>query len=152
MKYKEYYKEQLEKGLEYQDYVAEQLYSIGLPLFNYSSRKFQIEYGENKLGVEIKYDMKFETTRNLWIEISEKSNPSNNQYCLSGIYRKDNSWLYIIGNYKEIYIFPKVFLQKLHRANKYRIIENNTKTSRGFLLPRNDAEKYAAKILKDLKR
>jgi len=148
MKYNDYYKEQLQKGLEYQDFVAEKLYSIGLPLFNYSSKKYQVELGENKLGVEIKHDMKFEETGNFWIEISEKSHPDRKEYFKSGINRADNTWLYVIGNYNEIFIFSKQFLLKLHEANRYKIIENKSKTSCGFLFPREDAEKYAAKIIK----
>jgi len=148
IRYKDYYKDQLKSGLEYQDFVAEQLYSIGLPLFNYASKKYQIERGENKLGVEIKHDMKFQKTGNFWIEISEKANPNRKEYFESGINRSDNTWLYVIGNYKEIFIFSKEFLKKLAQTGKYKMLENNTKTSEGFLLPRSDAEKYAAKIIR----
>jgi hypothetical protein len=145
--YRDYYKDQLTGALEYQDFVAEQLYSVGLPLFNYASKKYQIERGENKLGVEIKHDKKFRTTGNFWIEISEKSRPDKKDYFTSGIHRSDNTWLYVIGDYEEIFIFAKEFLKKLHASGKYKIIENGTRTSRGFLLPRSDAEKYAAKIV-----
>ena len=59
----------------------------------------------------------------------------------------DNTWLYIIGNYETIFIFSKRLLQSLSRTGKYKHLENGTKTSVGFLLPKQDAEKYAAKIL-----
>jgi len=143
--YDRIYKERLRTGLEYQDFVAEQLYKIGLPIFNYASKKYQIECGENKLGVEIKYDAKFASTGNLYIELQEKTNPQNSNYIDSGINRNDNSWLYIIGNYNTIYIFSKRLLNQI--ASKYKSIENNTKTSIGFLLPKLDAEKYAARII-----
>jgi hypothetical protein len=146
--YKDYYREQLASGLEYQDFVAEQLYSVGLPLFNYASKKYQVERGENKLGVEIKHDKKLRTTGNLWIEINEKSDPCKKAYVVSGINRSDNTWLYIIGDYQEIFIFSKKLLKQLISAKKYKTLENGTKTSIGFLLPRCDAEKYAAKIIK----
>lgn len=146
--YNQYYNQQLTDGLEYQDFVAEQLYSIGLPLFNFSSKKYQIEHGENKLGIEIKNDRQFRKTGNFWIEISEKSNPSKAQYYPSGIYRCDNTWLYIIGDYNEIFIFSKALLRQLYNTGKYKTLENNTKTSQGFLLNRLDAERNAAKVIR----
>lgn len=146
--YRIYYREQLSCALEYQDFVAEQLYSIGLPLFNYASKKYQVERGENKLGVEIKHDKQFRTTGNFWIEVSEKSHPNRKEYFPSGINRSDNTWLYVIGDYNEIFIFSKSFLLKISKTKHYKIIPNKTGTSLGFLFPRCDAEKYAAKIIR----
>ena len=81
----EYYKDKLKSGLYYQDFVMEKLYEIGLPLISYSSKEFQVMLGENKAGIEIKNDTKYSTTGNLYIEIAEKSNPSNVDYIPSGI-------------------------------------------------------------------
>jgi hypothetical protein len=136
----EYYKSQLESGLFYQDFVVEKLYDHGLPLINYGSKEYQKIIGENKAGFEIKYDKMFRKTGNFWIEIAEKSNPNNPNYVESGIMRKDNSWLYIIGDLKEIYVFSKKQLQKT--VPKFQVIENNMKTSRGILLPLAFAEQY----------
>ncbi len=146
MSHKDYYNKQLKDGLEYQDFVAEILYSFGLPLFNYASKKYQFEHGENKLGVEIKYDKKFKDTGNLWIEIEEKSDPQNKHYFPSGIYRNDNTWLYVIGNYEVFFIFCKKRLKQLSKRGHYKILENNMKTSQGFLLSRKDAEYFSSKI------
>lgn len=147
MNYSEYYNKSLADGQEYQDFVAEQLYKIGLPLFNYASKKYQFKYGENKLGVEIKYDKIHKATGRVWIEVSEKSNPRNKEYVKSGIYRNDNTWLYVIGDYSVIYIFSKKLLRQLAESSKYKIRENSTKTSEGFLLPLADVIKYTAKII-----
>lgn len=147
MNYKQYYSQQLSDGLEYQDFVAEQLYHIGLPLFNYASKKFQQEMGENKLGVEIKLQKRFAETGNLWIEIAEKSDPANYSYIASGIFRNDNTWLFVTGDTSVIYIFAKTFLKKLVECGKFKIIENKTKTSKGILMCKTDADKYAAKII-----
>jgi len=144
-----YYEEKLVEGLEYQDFVAEKLYHFGLPLFNYASKKYQIEYGENKLGVEIKFDQKFEKTRNLYIETAEKTRPEIENYSPSGIYRNDNTWLYVQGNKKIFFIFSKKFLRQLFETGKYKEIEIGMKTSKGFLMPNADAEKYSAKIWKN---
>lgn len=145
MKYRDYYKEKLEQGLIFQDYVGELLYSLGIPIICYGSKKYQIERGENKLGIEIKFDDKYEETGNLYIEIAEKSHPSIREYFPSGIYRDDNTWLYAIGNYTEVFLFSKTMLKLIE--NRYRHLENNTKTSKGFLIPSEDAHKFAIRVL-----
>jgi len=140
------YEKKLEQGLHYQDFVIEELYKIGLPLISYSSKEYQNLIGENKAGIEIKNDTKFETTGNFYIEVSEKSNAKNKDFIKSGIFRNDNTWLYVIGDRKKIYIFSKKHLQYLYNQKKYKQVE--IPTSRGFLLPVSDAEKlYAIKII-----
>lgn len=143
--YNNYYKEQLKEGQEYQDFVGDILYSHGIPIISYGSKKYQIERGENKIGIEIKYDKKFKDTGNLYIELKEKSNPKNENYINSGINRDDNTWLYVIGDYKTIFVFGKKMLYYL--SKKYKEIENNTKTSKGFLLPIADAKNYCEKLI-----
>ena len=46
-----YYNKQLEKALEFQDFVADKLYNIGIPLNCYSSKKYQYEKGESRSGI-----------------------------------------------------------------------------------------------------
>ena len=71
-----YYRDSLEKGLEYQDYVCKLLLSeLAIPLSVMSSRKYQLSVGENLQGIEIKFDDKLKQTGNIYIEISEKSHP-----------------------------------------------------------------------------
>ena len=141
----EYYKEKLKQGLHFQDFVVEELYKIGLPIISYSSKEFQTLIGENKAGIEIKNDTNYTKTNNLYIEIAEKSNANNPVYIPSGIYRNDNTWLYLIGDYKKIFVFGKSLLLQLHKINKYKQIE--IPTSKGYLLPLADAEKYAIRII-----
>jgi hypothetical protein len=138
-----YYEEKLQQGLYYQDFVIEQLYKIGLPLISYSSKEFQNRIGENKAGIEIKNDQKFRQTNNFYIEVSEKSNANNLQYVKSGIYRNDNTWLYLIGDFKSIYIFSKKQLILLYEKKIFRKVE--TPTSIGYLLPLKNSEKYCIK-------
>lgn len=140
------YKEMLEKGLTYQDFVVEQLYNIGLPIISYSSKKYQHMIGENKCGFEIKFDDRMKTTGNIYIEIAEKSNASNREYFPSGIYRNDNTWLYIIGNYEVVYLFSKKHLRMIYedknRLDIFRRVQ--TQTSQGFLVPMKYAEEKLA--------
>ena len=138
----EYYKEKFEAGLEYQDWLCDFLLKhYGIFLGQYSSRKYQQKKGETQAGYEIKHDMQMETTRNVFIEISEKSNDNIKNWTPSGIYREDNCWIYVIGNYKEILIFSKSQLQKVVESEnllkshgmKYKEIKMGT--SKGYTLP-----------------
>lgn len=144
MNYKTYYFEKLEEGLEYQDFITELLIKeIGISLSTFSSKNYQNKIGENRQGFEIKFDNKMLDTGNIYIEVKEKSNPNNENYVNSGIYRNDNTWLYLIGNYQTVYIFGKSHLKLMYEIKKYR--EVKTKTSIGFLLPILDANKYCLK-------
>lgn len=136
----EYYKEKLEQGLHFQDYVVELLYENGLPIISYSSKQYQNMIGENKAGLEIKNDENFRKTGNLYIETAEKSNANNKNFVPSGIYRNDNTWLYLIGDRNKIFVLSKKQLRILHQSGKYREVEIST--SQGFLLPVVDAEKH----------
>jgi len=142
-----YYKECFEKGLEYQDFVADMLadkYSILLT--SYSSERYQLAVGENRQGIEIKFDDQFKNTGNLYIEFAEKRNGDNEKYVDSGIMREDNSWLYLIGDYNNIYIFGINFLKRMYISKKYKEVE--TPTSKGFLINKETADKWATNIIK----
>ena len=135
-----YYQEKLQQGLEYQDFALEQINKMnGMPIFQgaYSSRKYQNQKGESPSGLEIKFDNKFKDTGNLYIEIAEKSDPSNIEFIESGVMRKDNSWLYLIGDYKEAFLFLKktliFFCTRFAKYKELRYCE--TKTSKGVLFP-----------------
>jgi hypothetical protein len=136
--YKEYYDTKLEEGLQFQDKVTEELYQRGIIVVGYASQKYQNSHGENMIGAEIKRDGMFRDTGNLYIETAEKSDPNNAVYIPSGIYRKDNSWLFVIGDEKTIYIFSTKYLQML----EYKFVKKIKDTSKGFLIPLKDADKY----------
>lgn len=136
----DYYQKKLEEGLTYQDFVMEKLYEVGIPLISYSSKKYQVERGENKAGIEIKNDQRFRETGNFYIELAEKSWEGSKKYVSSGIQRDDNTWLYVIGDYETIFIFGKRQLQCM--ANKFRQVQ--TPTSIGYLLPVDYAKQFLA--------
>lgn len=143
-KYKSYYNECLEKGLEYQDFVTGVLLKeVGIPLSSLSSKQYQYSVGENLQGIEIKFDDLYKDTGNLYIEVKEKAHPNNPKYVNSGIYRNDNSWIYLIGNYEEIFIFGKSHLRLMYEKANYKEIIKPT--SIGFLLNKEDAKKYCLK-------
>ena len=132
----DYYKSKLEQGLEYQDFISDELRKLGIFAGIYSSRKFQIEKGESSVGIEIKYDMKFRKTGNLYIEIAEKSDQKLTEYTPSGVMRNDNSWLYVIGDYNEAFIFSTAQLRDICSKNVMKFVQ--TPTSRGYLFPLSD--------------
>jgi len=142
--YSENYYNQLQEGQKFQDYCAYVLQTkLSIGVINFQSKEYQFKFGENMQGVEFKFDNLFQNTGNLWIEVEERTNPDLN-YSNSGILRKDNSWLYCIGDYRVLYIFSKKFLANLYNSKRYEVIENNLMTSKGFLLPKTDADKYSA--------
>lgn len=141
--YQNNYKIQLEEGQKFQDYCAYLLQKkLNIGVVNFQTKDWQYKLGENMQGIEFKFDSIFDSTGNLWIEIQERHDPDS-PYVDSGILRQDNSWLYCIGNYDLFYIFSKKFLVSLYNSKRYEVRENKVKTSRGFLLPKSDAEKYS---------
>lgn len=140
----EYYKDKLEKGLEYQDFVCDQLrIKEGWFIGCYSSRKYQQEKGESMSGIEIKYDMRLSETGNVYIEVAEKSRPDLPEYTASGVFRKDNTWLYLIGDYRQAFIFGKSMMRNLYMNEKQKkawgCVDRQTPTSKGFTIPAKNA-------------
>jgi hypothetical protein len=144
--YQVYRQNMTEAGLVYQDFVSDLLDRvIGLRVAVYGSKFYQYQKGESRTGVEIKFDQKYADTGNLYIETDEKAIPRHGDYARSGIWRGDNTKLFVIGNYEEIFVFPLHRLQSLCRSGHYR--EVRTPTSIGFLLPAADARPNAVWIL-----
>ena len=140
-------KNSFQSGLEFQDFVCTVLMREGIVLQNLGSKLYQLQVGESLWGFEIKLDRQFLETGRLSIELAEKSCSDMPGWTPSGIYRSDNTWLYIQGNYDRIYIFPKRFLVSLHKTGRYQIGESpkDRPTVRKYYLPLIEAEKYCAR-------
>lgn len=139
-----YYAEQLEKAAKFQDFVVDQLREQrGIVVSVYSSMDYQYNKGESAQRIEIKYDKRLEETRNIYFETAEKSSAGNEDYVKSGIFRDDNTVLFMIGNYTELFVFAKRHLKNMYRyydanpgeakADGVRMVE--TPTSRGMCVP-----------------
>lgn len=136
-------------GLEFQDFVCESLSKYGIILQNLASRKYQYTVGENLQGFEIKLDQRCTETNRLSIEVAERSrNDSSLTWSDSGIMRKDNSWLYIQGNRKILFIFTKVGLVAWYRMRvRPEDVSEKYGTIKTFYLPMEIARERAAKII-----
>lgn len=137
----------VQAGMEFQDFVADQLFRFGIALTAFMSRKYQYERGENLQGIEIKLDDRWHETGRLSIEIAERSD-AQSMWVNSGIYRNDNTWLYVQGNQAGFFIFPRKFLRHMFEKNGYPTEEKpkGKPTIRTFYLPVAHAEIYAALV------
>lgn len=134
-------------GLEFQDFVCTQLAQRGVVLQNLSSKKYQFEVGENLQGFEIKLDERCTDTKRLSIEVAEKTrNDPELQWTPSGILRDDNSWLYIQGNRRILFVFAKRWLLNYYNAKQPTVYEKFG-TVKTFYLPFEIARRHAAKVL-----
>lgn len=131
----------LDVGAQFLDFVMIQLRDYGLYLQPMTSRKNQYEIGESLNGWEVKLDNRFTDTGRLSIEIAEKTRADNPVWIPSGIYRSDNTYLYIQGNYEYFYLFPKKYLVFLHETKRYQVDERHP-TVKKFYLPIAHADKY----------
>jgi hypothetical protein len=134
-------------GREFQDLVAQtMLEQLGIPLQIYTSQAYQFKNGESRQGFEIKFDKKLSQTGNLYIETMETDN-TGLVWIPSGVYRDDNSWAYIQGNFDVLYIFDKKMLKRYCEVNQAKWLTCNKGTSRGLLLPQDRASRMAMVIL-----
>jgi len=142
------YRQNFIKGAEYQDFIMERLYEQGIVLASYSSKKYQVKYGENKAGIEIKFDGRMKETGNVYFEISEKSDPHNLEFIASGIFRNDNTWLYVIGDYEVAYVCGESHLRLIYEREtgkkKTSAEIKETPTSKGMILPQKYVEERLA--------
>lgn len=137
-------------GEQYQDIITEQLYKIGINLNGYASAKFQFSKGENMAGVEIKHDSKIRETGRIYIECSALAK-NGIDFVSGGIMKRDKSWLYVVGDERQCFIFSKPQLQMLYRKlqqqpelwkEKYGVFQCfhsdsyvGKVTSKGFVIP-----------------
>ena len=131
----------------YEDFVYSLLQRrCGLTVVNYRSAEWQGRVGENSGGIEIKFNKKYDETGNLWIEFYRKSTSSQADYTGSSLVKYQTCWLFVTGTYKTVFVFTKSRLED-ERQKRNTLIENKSKTSQGFLLPGEDAERLAELVI-----
>ncbi len=127
--------ELLEEALQYQDFISLQLMNkLGWCLNQFTSYKYQTQFGESLSRIEIKNDKQMASTDNIYVELAEKA--SNGLFVASGIKRQDNTLLWLIGDYKTAYVFVKKQLSYLcDNYEKYGFKKVQTDTSIGIVIP-----------------
>lgn len=133
-------------GVEYQDFIVEQLARRGLIVQVFASKRYQFDRGESFTGAEIKLDRRCTETGRLSIEVAEKARADVADWSPSGILRNDNAWLYMQGNHEIVFVFAKNWLRRFYWQRKPRV-EEKRGTVRSFYLSLDDAKTYAAKWL-----
>ena len=139
----------LEEAWKYQDFITEQLLKIGISVNAYQSVYYQLEHGESASGIEIKNDKQMAKTGNVYIEFRQTT-LRGSQNKDSGINQKDDSWLYVIGDFNKFFVFGKNQLRSLlNKVQKkpsyywdnykirvsYHKNENGEITSYGLVIP-----------------
>jgi len=142
------YEENLRLGKEYEQFVTEKLQAVlGWTLTRFHTKWTQLR-GENKEGIEIKYDRLMQKFKRIYIEVAEKTNSSNTKFAPSGIMRDDNSKMLVIGDYDKAYIFDIIDLRLMYKKRpKWLYYPQPTKTSMGFCIPLSQARKLAAYVV-----
>lgn len=140
--------QELESTLKYQDFAEGVLYDIGLPIGLYRSKKWNIEKGESRAGVEIKNDMKFAETGNLYFETYERRKKEG-KWVESGLNRNDNTMLYFVGDYNRAWLFSKNILKAICQKDCFKRVE--TDTSKGVLVPIEYFEKNPLLVMREFK-
>ena len=140
---------QLEEAWKYQDFITRELFKLGISVNAYQSVDYQMSYGESASGIEIKNDRRMAESGNVYIEFKQTTIRGSDMK-ESGIHQKDQSWLYVIGDYSKFYIFAKNQLQSLLAKvqkkprfwwDTYKIVIRNHKdeegniTSYGLVIP-----------------
>ena len=131
-----------EDGMVFQDFVSDVMFvKMGIALSNYSSRRYQLNKGENAQRCEIKLDARCTETGRLSIEVGEKTrNDQNRDWVDSGIMR-DNMF-YVQGNYKKFYVFANRHLRSYYKKNDPEVSPKYG-TIRTFYIPEQTAEYIA---------
>tara|TARA_R110000744_G_scaffold152852_1_gene267119 strand:- start:807 stop:1265 length:459 start_codon:yes stop_codon:yes gene_type:complete len=141
------------KGLKFESFIMDWFSeNKKINLSHYTTYDEQIHKGENRQGIEIKNDQMFKRTGNLFISVSRDYGYV--EYC-SGIC-KGQSWLYVIGDEEEFYIFSTKQLVQFYKEQTPKIFNGFTSpkngTEKGFLLSKKQAESLCVeKITKQTK-
>lgn len=131
------YIDNLNKAHDFEIFVENEFRKLGIEIGLYKTKEGQYT-GETEIGLEIKYDMQLEKTGNIFIEFQEKTSPNDKYFFDSGILKQDNTKWWLIGNKEEHYFIAKSELLKYYK-NITR--EKITETSKGFVIPREEAKK-----------
>lgn len=111
-------------------------YKIHLSLTIIQAKENQAKFlCDTKEGFEFKHNTGMERYNGVFIEVSQKMDKDDKDFIPSSISKRDNSWMYCIGDFTKLYFVPKKALVTECESNKYEIKPNREGTAIGFRLP-----------------
>lgn len=138
------YLSNLEQAKNFEDFVFDtMLHERRLVVGGYKSRHYQVLHGESATGVEVKLDLEFRNTGNLFIETAERPSVSA-VWKPAGIYHATDPWLLVIGDFSTFWVLATQTLRNIHETAAFRDVANKSDTGKGFLLPVCKADRHKA--------
>ena len=110
----------VDAGHAFEDYACDRIAESGITLRTYKSAAMQLGVGESRAGFEFKLDAGHRRYGHLSIEVAERRRASG-LWVPSGIFRDDNTWLYIQGDTSLFWVLFKPAL--IARARRGGITE-----------------------------
>jgi len=111
-------------------------YKLHLNLTRIKAQENQSKFlCDTKEGFEFKHNTAIDTYKSVFIEISQKMKREDKDFMHSSISKKDNAWMYCIGDFKRLYLVPKKHLISEYESGGYKIIPNTKGTGMGFKIP-----------------
>lgn len=142
----EAYRAQMEyEGAQHDFYVGWRLRLEGQTVVFYFTKKEQLAFGDQRVNganVETKYDRRHAETGNLFIEIAEKK-PWMTTLTPSGIWAASAATIYAIGDYRDLYIFPRSDLREWVKGKPVFVLP--TGTGEGVIMRPSDIEELEPK-------
>tara|TARA_A100000171_G_C2134453_1_gene149117 strand:- start:2761 stop:3231 length:471 start_codon:yes stop_codon:yes gene_type:complete len=132
--------QKLKKGISFESYIADWFQrEKGISLSTYHAHNEQRK-GENRQGIEIKNDQCFNSTGNLFISVKRIYGTLHLNW---GVFKQDNTWLYVIGDKSKHWIFLRKTLQTYYKVKQPKLKKAAIKggTELGFLLTLKQADK-----------
>lgn len=143
--------ELLEKGEAFECVISDAFKQMGINI-----ERFFFDYqneGENKIGVEIKFDEKSKDTHNFYFEYAEKHKKTQDKsFYPSGVIKNDNSYWFLIGVPGHYYILRRsdilaqidtIDMNKRGWQNNMLVLENNSHRSMGILFKEDLVKRLA---------
>lgn len=138
------YLSNLDQAKDFEDFVFDtMLHERRLVVGGYKSRHYQVLHGESATGVEVKLDLEFRNTGNLFIETTERPSVSAD-WKPAGIYHAADPWLLVIGDFATFWVLATQTLRNIHDTAVCREVTNKSDTGKGFLLPVCKADRHKA--------
>ena len=145
------YYDRLEDAKEFEQYWCEIIeYKLNLKLTRTLTKENQARFlGDTLQGFEFKYDHLIDKWGNLWIETQQKTHYTQESFMPSSLTKRDNTWMFCMGDYQRLYFLPKRSLLCELRSGKYEVRKNKRgeeeykATSIGFKLPLERAKKVS---------